>query len=234
MVGVHVRHGDQHPWEYQYQWSYTPLGRYVDAASGMMEELGLTRATGGNGTVDQAGVGKGKGRIVLASDDPDVYTAEEFTGALHAQDQIVMASKKQLNAAQKTLKSPSVYRKFTEENLGWEGGFFQSVFWGLGKPGRSARRSLQVPATVGAAAVRGYAPPGELALQLRGLIARAYLLDLSVLGRADGVVCGGASATCRLLAVMMGWEEAVARRRWRNVDGGFAWRGFRLGRGEGL
>lgn len=226
---MHVRHGDQHPWEYQYQWSYTPLGKYVDAARGMMKELSRRK---GNGTTDQAEVGKG--RIVLASDDPDVYTSDEFTGALHAQDQIVMASKKQLDAQQKTLKSPSVYRKFTEENLGWEGGFFRRVFWGLGHPARSARRSLQVPATVRAAAVRGYAPPGELALQLRGLIARAYLLDLSVLGKADGVVCGVSSATCRALAVMMGWEAAMGKRRWRNVDGNFAWRGLQLSPVDGF
>lgn len=170
---------------------------------------------------------------MLASDDPDVYTSSELSFALHAQDQIVMASKKQLDATQQTLRSPSVYHKFTDENMGWEGGFFKSVFWGLGKPAKSAR-SLQVPASVNSAAIRGYAPPSELALQLRGLIARAYLLDLGVLASSEGVVCGVSSGSCRLLAVMMGWESAMTRKKWRNVDGGFAWTGLKFGAEQGL
>ncbi|MCJ1245133.1 hypothetical protein MMC30_002334 [Trapelia coarctata] len=227
IVGVHVRHGDQHPWEYQYQHSYTPLEKYVDVAKALIAQF----ATSKNGTTDTGKVGES--RIVLASDDPDVYPSTELSFALHAQDQIVMASKKQLDAAQKTLRNPSVYHKFTDENTGWEGGFFRSVFWGLGKPAKSAR-SLQVPASINSAAVRGYAPPNELALQLRGLIIRAYLLDLGVLAGSEGVVCGVSSSSCRLLAVMMGWENAMAKRRWRNVDGSFAWRGLKLGPEQGL
>lgn len=63
-------------------------------------------------------------------------------------------------------------------------------------------------------------------MALRELVARAYLLDLSVLGMSDRVVCAVSSVGCRLLAVMMGWERAVVGQWWKNVDGGFGWVGF--------
>jgi hypothetical protein len=66
--------------------------------------------------------------------------------------------------------------------------------------------------------------PGPETLALRAVIARAYLLDLAVLGQADAVVCAVSSAACRVLAVMMGWE-AVTEGRWRNIDGNFGWQG---------
>lgn len=62
--------------------------------------------------------------------------------------------------------------------------------------------------------------------RLRGLIGRAYLLDLAVLGKGDGVVCGVSSATCRVLGVMLG-KEAVEEGRWWNVDGEQGWAGWR-------
>ncbi len=67
--------------------------------------------------------------------------------------------------------------------------------------------------------------PGELSSRLRELVARAYLLDLKVVGSADGVVCGASSVACRLLGVMVGWE-GVVNGRWRNVDGGYGWVSF--------
>lgn len=65
-------------------------------------------------------------------------------------------------------------------------------------------------------------------------VGRRYLQELLVLaetaaaGENDrgGVVCGGASATCRLLAVMIGWEKAVVNERWVDVDGEMGWRGI--------
>jgi len=40
-----------------------------------------------------------------------------------------------------------------------------------------------------------------------------------------GVVCAGNSATCRLLAVVVGWDAAIEKDRWRDVDGGIGWSG---------
>lgn len=71
----------------------------------------------------------------------------------------------------------------------------------------------------------------ELEAEQRGLLGRAYLRDVKILGELAGrgaesaVVCDVASTTCRLLAVVMGWEAAVVEGRWRNVDGGFGWSG---------
>ncbi|KAH8145620.1 uncharacterized protein LAJ45_10421 [Morchella importuna] len=61
-------------------------------------------------------------------------------------------------------------------------------------------------------------------------LGRAYLKDLKILGEmaARGeaaTVCDVASTTCRLLAVIMGWERAVVQKRWKNVDGEFDWSG---------
>lgn len=156
-------------------------------------------------------------KILLASDDPEVYEAPELLPALRAQSRILLASKSTLDAAQGLSTSTSYPNKFVEGNVGWEGGFFSNVFWGLGDT------------AAGSAAARGVRVErkklGEQSLTLRELVARAYLLDLKVLGSADGVVCGISSVGCRLLGVMIGWE-GVVNGRWKNVDGGFGWVGF--------
>lgn len=157
-------------------------------------------------------------KLILASDDPDVYEAPELQTAARAQSRILLASKSTLDAAQGLSASPSsLPNKFVEGNVGWEGGFFSNVFWGLGNT------------VVGSAAARGVREeqekPGEVSLRLRELVARAYLLDLKVVGSADGVVCGVSSVGCRLLGVMVGWE-GIVHGRWRNVDGPFGWQAF--------
>lgn len=157
-------------------------------------------------------------QIILASDDPDVYEAPELQPAVRAQSQIVLASKRTLDAAQ-GLSELSSGGKFVEGNIGWEGGFFSNVFWNLGGP----------TDRVAAARDEGKGreqQPTEMAVRLREFLGRAYLLDLKLLSSADGVVCGVSSVGCRLLAVMMGWERSMVEKRWRNVDGGFGWRAF--------
>lgn len=57
-------------------------------------------------------------------------------------------------------------------------------------------------------------------------MARAYVLDMKIVGGADRVVCAVSSVGCRLLAVMVGWEEGIENGKWRNVDGGFGWVAF--------
>lgn len=136
---------------------------------------------------------------------------------LRAQSQILLASGSTLDAAQGS-PTPSSPHKFVEANVGWEGGFFSNVFWGLGgttADSRDVKNSKQERE-----------PPSEMTLRLRELVGRAYLLDLKVVGSSDRVVCGVSSIGCRLLAVMMGWERGIVQGGWKNVDGGFGWRGF--------
>ena len=214
MVGIHVRHGDRHPWEYQYQKSYIPLEKYADAARDMI----ISASSAQNGSEDS--MQEMMSKMVLASDDPDVYSSSDLSHALHAQEYILLASKIALDAAQGPQKPKN---KFVEENLGWEGGFFKDVFWGLGDPStpKTARSiSLREEQLQG----EGRVVPPELALQLRALVGRSYLLDLAVVGKADKIVCGVSSVGCRLLAVMMGWEKGIVQHKWHNVDGDFDWK----------
>lgn len=131
-----------------------------------------------------------------------------------------LASKAALDAASAGSQAPPG-NKFVEENVGWEGGFFQDMFWDLGIPSGFSKHS---GSDGGLHGEEGRVP--DMAMQLRALVGKAYMLDLAVLGQADRIVCAASSVGCRLLAVMMGWEEAVKKKRWRNVDGGFAWTGI--------
>ena len=226
IIGVHIRRGDRHPWEFQYQHSYTPLETYTKTAEAFISDhshtdLAHRPASEDTQTPDETG-----SQILLASDDPDVYTLRELANTSRAQSHISLANKAALDAASPTNvpRDPDIYfKKFVEGNVGWEGGFFPSVYWGLGNPsaGSIAARGLREE--------REDPPPSEMSLNLRQLVARAYLLDLMILGHSDAVVCGVSSLGCRLLAVMLGWEKGIVGGKWKNVDGDFAWRAFEEG-----
>ena len=175
-VGVHVRHGDRHPWEYAFQESYIPLQRYLNA-------------TASNGT-NQAPT------TLAASDDPAVYAAPEMAPAHPAQDRY-------------TLADPA----FAAAGVDWTGGLTAAAFWHMGGSDDTQALTKQ--------------PPDAATMRLRRLVGRSFVLDLAVLSRADRVACAVSSASCRLLAVMMGWERAVEQQRWVNVDGDFDWTGIR-------
>ncbi|KAI9840661.1 MAG: hypothetical protein M1837_001385 [Sclerophora amabilis] len=216
VVGIHVRHGDLHPLEFQYQKSYIPLYRYASAAKTAISSTYNTSAAKhpsmSAADFEQSSV------LLLASDDPEVYTADELSNASRAQDKIQLASKTALDAAQQSSSTASkdTGNNFVEETIGWEGGFFRDIFWSLGSPSKSHKHTEQ-----------DVTSPSEQALKLRELVGRAYLLDLKVLGGgADAVVCGVSAVGCNLLAVMMGWDKAILQKRWRNVDGDWAWRGI--------
>jgi hypothetical protein len=193
-VGLHVRHGDRHPYEFQYSRSYVPISKYMEAAHEMLADAGLDGNTS---------------KIIVASDDPDVYSHDETrsAGAVKAQNRF------SLTAA-------------------WGGGFFKELFWALGK--NDAERMPHVDGSPKpsrrdggvATSWNAKAQPTAEAMRLREAVARAYLLDLAILGQADRVVCAVSSHTCRTLAVMMGWERVVERGEWRNVDGDWGWRGL--------
>ena len=241
-VGVHVRRGDRHPYEFQYSRSYVPVSKYLEAAREMMvqgpgQSESAAAAAVKRGSSDASGSSSSsssssKGIIVVASDDPDVYDDESVTGAgaVGAQHRLWLTA-------------------------AWGGGFFPELFWSLGKhdrermpkraagsPWPSRRRDEEedddeavetetatAPARRGQEGGSGSGSGNgneKEAMELRQAVARAYLLDMAVLGQADRVVCAVSSHSCRLLAVMMGWERAVEGGGWRNVDGDWGWRGL--------
>ncbi|KAF1845660.1 uncharacterized protein K460DRAFT_355449 [Cucurbitaria berberidis CBS 394.84] len=215
-IGMHVRHGDKHPMEYQYQKDYIPLDRYIDTA----RELYIDLVEGNPKHKHTSEESKAllarhtSSKLILASDDPMVYESPELgPNSIRAQDRIVLATKAALEAAQAQHKK----NKWIDEITGWEGGFYRDVFFSLGQPVGNADDMNKLSNTE-------EVPEG--AMKLRELVGRAYLMDMAVLGKADTIVCTVSSVTCRLLAVMMGWEGAIGERRWRNIDGAFEWRGI--------
>lgn len=237
IIGVHVRHGDRHPLEFQYADSYIPLSQYVDAAHEMLNAS--------LGSAHDVPVARSKSFLALASDDPLVYDADEFRNAVagrmvRAQELIRLAGKGEVNGEEKKPKPKNVMHKFTDETFGWEGGFFAAMFWNLGvsspisapasSPSPNAASSSSSSSS-GSSGDRKRDVPSEDSIRLRSLVGRAYMMDLAVLADmtsepGSGVVCAVSSMGCRLLAVMMGYERAFARGEWRNVDGEFGWNGF--------
>lgn len=232
-IGAHVRHGDVHPREFQYQRSYIPLEKYVEAGKDLIAAaFGKKDEKNHRESNEEA-----KSKIIFASDDPDVYSAEELNGSEKAQYQISLASKSALDAS----KGPR------PQNVGWEGGFFKDIFWSLGapsfdrgsgtgspNPSKMVKRQMpdQSAHSVNLAAAWKdaekdfhYHPTPE-ALRLRELVGRGYVLDLAVLAQTDRVVCGISSSACRILAVMMGWEEGIIEGGWNNIDGSWHWKGI--------
>jgi len=213
VVGVHVRHGDKHPLEFQYRDSYIPLDRYAAVARELASPSSISSPPSSQPI------------ILLASDDPDVYAAPEFPSPSfeRAQSLIGLASASVPSGpARPSTASIPGFTRFIDAPVGWEGGFFAGMFWSLGRGGAAA---AAVTAGQGDGEGQDTEMVGEEAMRLRGLVARAYLLDLAVLGASDAVVCTVGSSACRVLAVMMGWERAVEEGGWRNVDGEFGWRG---------
>ena len=213
-VGVHVRHGDKHPFEFQYKESYIPLYRYADAVRELFSQAPSANREKSHGHLH----GRNTEVTLIATDDPEVYISDEFSKATRAQGLIKLASRKALKTNDEDVKV-GMFKKFVESPVGWEGGFFAPMFWSLGLGaeigGVDKQETLRRET------------PSEESLRLRGLLARAYLLDLAVISKAsDAVVCTVSAMGCRLIAVMMGWEKAVDEKRWRNVDGEFGWIGI--------
>ncbi|KAI1083316.1 hypothetical protein F5B20DRAFT_458736 [Whalleya microplaca] len=214
IIGIHVRHGDVHPYEYQYHGAYIPLDLYTQKAKEILEEYHNSSTILGGEDV----VAMKHSFPIVASDDPDVYESEEFSNSLRAQEQIKLASKQHLKQA-----SPDkhVMHKFVDEAFGWEGGFFATMFWNLGRSTlNNANAADEIQTTLN---------PSAETMRLRGLIGRAYMMDLAMLGQAsDVVICTMSAMGCRLIAVIMGWEKAMANGKWVNIDGDYLWTGLSL------
>jgi hypothetical protein len=253
-VGVHIRRGDRHPLEPQYRDSYIPLHLYADAAREVLDARfgNATVSTDKDTNPDSSDAAKARERsiLILASDDPTVYSSPELvTGssssngggdsgvtAVRAQERIRLASRPP-SPANTPAPNRSVLRKFVDQSFGWEGGFFAAMFWNLGAVTQNAGEST-APRPSGSNSNRGgrtgreasssLTPPPRSpeTLRLRSLVGRAYVLDLAVLAEAsDVVVCAVSAMGCRLLAVMMGWQSAFEEGGWKNVEGGFGWLG---------
>ncbi|KAI1097998.1 hypothetical protein F4804DRAFT_141998 [Jackrogersella minutella] len=214
IVGIHIRHGDLHPYEYQYNGAYIPLNLYMQRSREIIEEYhNFSTPLGGEDVV-----AKKHSFTILASDDPDVYETEECSGSLRAQEQIKLASKQHIQNAN---PNKSIMHKFVDETFGWEGGFFATMFWNLGRSTiNNANAGDEVQTTL---------KPSAETMRLRGLIGRAYVLDLAVLGlTSDTVICTMSAMGCRLIAVIMGWEKAMDDGKWVNIDGDFQWTALSL------
>ena len=241
-VGLHVRRGDRRPWSYMYREDYIPLGAYTAGARGVLAaryggapsplpaaadapglRLADLRDAADSDALPAAGAPPGllASAVVLASDDPDVFGAPEVARAVRAQDRIVLAAKAALEAA---VPKQSAW---VDSVHGWEGGFFASTFWGLGLPESNIvnnEADLEVERAARAKVMEEGLSEGAWAV--RQGVGRGYLLDLEVLGASDAVVCAVSSASCRVLAVMMGWERAIEKGEWVNVDGNYGWLGL--------
>ncbi|KAK5137686.1 hypothetical protein LTR08_007981 [Meristemomyces frigidus] len=233
VVGMQIRRGDQHPHEYQYRSDYLPLERYAAGARSLFRKLlggrEPSHALHGDPADFSTVVEYVHSPLLLASDDPDVIARPELSQAAapftvqKAQERILLATKATLDATSPVapIREPgSAYVKHIDENSGWEGGFYSGLFHSLGiaKTTSDSGTLERLGDLTGAA--RGEVP--RQAMRMRELVARAYLLDLAVLGESDGVVCAVSSAACRILGVMLGWD-AVVHDRWVNVDDGRPW-----------
>ena len=201
-VAVHVRRGDKLPYDQRFaqHGDYIPSRAFVKFAN-----KELTKAY--ENMTEILGPAVNNSRMVLATDDPTVLEEWEFRGQELAQDRIVLATE------QHNLINVTSFPEWTGEKVvqPWEGGFDQQQFWD----------------TLGSKEGESEWWGSDSLLEKRQLMARAYVLDLAVLSRMDRILCTVSATGCRLLAVMMGWEEAIEEGRWINVDGDFDWKGIR-------
>ncbi|KAH7243853.1 hypothetical protein B0J15DRAFT_515502 [Fusarium solani] len=144
-----------------------------------------------------AGDAKPHAITLLASEDPTVHEEPDFSNVILPQERILLASKDAIEEANPNPHMPHHFRKNNAANAP-AGVDFEDVN----------------------EVARHMAPLSEETLRLRSLVGRAYMMDLAVLaGASDKVVCTVSAMGCRLLAVMMGWEDAIDAGGRVNVDG---------------
>lgn len=290
-IGLHIRHGDVHPWQQEYHNDYFPALYYMDEVRQILIDAyehedsrkentqespplitalampGLSPSrkgapqtrprpvlgarvqgqplsgSGSEGaqltrqTRRHSPAGFSASRILLASDDPVTYNAPELSRVLRAQDRIRLASKAELEYL-----SDGSRNKYVDTIHGWDGGFFASAFFGLGMPERRAEwhsmeslwtaqssekhfTSFDQRSDGGSRVSDASMVPSVEAMEMRRIVGRAYLLDLSILGKTDAIVCAISTAACRILGVMLGWERLVSG-AWHNIDGQEGWMGL--------
>lgn len=225
LAGMHIRRGDKHPDEFQYQWGYIPPADYAAKLRDLVDESSVSSLLSSATSASKSHT------FLLASDDADMYHDPELRDlVVRAQERILLTSNKQIE-------------EFGA--VGWERGFFKDAFWNLGLPDGARRlkqghfnsplptkdseyeqRKLDTKHGEPYDSRRDYhINPTDEARQQRNYIARAYLLDLAILAQSDRLVCAVSSRGCRVLGVMMGWDK-VKSGHWRNIDQGLSlgWR----------
>ncbi len=212
-IGMHIRRGDRHPLEFQYQNSYIPLHMYSQVARELVDEK--YNHTGAHGSEDS--VAKAHSFLIVASDDPTVYESEEIAGnpAHLAQERIKLASKRDVEEAR---FEKNVMRKFVDETFGWEGGFFSAMFWNLGISGMNSANAGKTPDRRGAV-VRDYPLEESHRTSIHDGPCRACRFQRR--GHLHGQRHGLPSAG--------GYDGLGACHReenWINIDGGFGWMGI--------
>lgn len=146
--------------------------------------------------------------LSLASDDPAVYTLPEFSTA----------------RSNDAGTAPGAGTAVSDLPTRFQFGFTAAAFWALDPHAPALGADAPLPFEV--AEARARAPVDASIMNQRKAMARAYVRDVAVGSAADGVVCGGGTIACRLLAVGLGWEVGIVQRGWRNVDGQFGWTGI--------
>ncbi|KAK2880038.1 hypothetical protein FQN49_000644 [Arthroderma sp. PD_2] len=251
LISIHVRRGDCHPLEFQYEKSYIPLDVYAEAANDLITSF-FNKKNTATYSINSSSSKKASeahfratSSMILASDDPETYSSPEMRGIIKAQSYLSLTSKTTMDEPKPsetpTGKSAKIVSKKIPKDtpIGWEGGFFSSIFWSLGDTSLIPSAEGSPSASQGKSSVfpphrvvreseydRLRFDPSPQALQLRELVAKAYLIDLALLAEGDGVVCAVSSTTCRLLAVMLGWDKAISHGGWKNVDGNLDWTGI--------
>ena len=124
-------------------------------------------------------------QLVIASDDASVYEDPELSGAVRAQEQVMLVSDDGV---------AKIKANGDESSEGWstgmEGGFSADAFWVLGaddeddsKTNEDSKEGKEDDGDDH----HGNPPPSPEVMHLRELIGRSYILDLAVLGGVSGV-----------------------------------------------
>ena len=233
LAGMHIRKGDKHPDEFQYQWGYIPATEYSSTLKSLVEEASTSLLVSSTPQ-------KFNHTFVLASDDESMY-----------RDSILNSFGTILRAQECTTQSQTSH-SITSSSPGLQRGFYRDAFWSLGLP-KAAQRSKHTGSpmptkdskyeqrvlgndnqeTTGVGDLqetfgpdRDYrSTPTPQARKERSELARSYLRDLAILAQSDRLVCAVSSRGCRILGVMMGWDN-VSKGHWKNIDQGLSlgWR----------
>lgn len=220
LAGLHIRRGDRHPDEFQYQQGYIPPAEYAAALKQLVDTTSTTAL------LSATSHSKHNYTFILASDDADMYHDTELADiTIRAQERISLTSNTQAGGT---------------GGLSWERGFFKDAFWNIGAPDNLRKQQhagSPLPTkdvqyqqkTLGKSKKKGEETfdlhrdykmhPTTEGQRLRNQVGRAYLLDLAVLAQSDRLVCAVSSRGCRILGVMMGWEK-LEKGHWQNIDRG--------------
>ncbi|KAI9831297.1 MAG: hypothetical protein M1826_003736 [Phylliscum demangeonii] len=110
LVGMHVRHGDRHPWVFEHHEHYIPLEDYFSAALAAVDVLGRSVS---NRTITHA-------TILLASDDPTVYTTAPAVPA-----------NPNASTTDATISTVAAQSRARLDGELWKGGFTDAAFQAL-------------------------------------------------------------------------------------------------------